>query len=217
MRLPEKTIELNFCAELTALWAQRGMHVLWFGPTQRQEAKFGFDAATRFGGRLYLFQFKASRTVRRNGTRRFTLPHEQLQLLQQMCNRVARCVFYVFPTIGTTSELQSRPSVFSTSLLMDVQPLPAPFPQPTGRGGQLRKNGCHYADVDESRQVVSIHSDPVNARLLPASVLAESDDTEPSSGVPDWTFDEFTRQIEELGAKFGRQLQCAVVWRRYNW
>lgn len=216
MRIPEKTIELNFCAELTALWAQQGLHVLWFGPTQRQEARFGFDAATRFGGRLYLFQFKASRDVRRDGRRRFRLPHEQLQLLRRMCNRTPRCIFYVFPTIGTTADLQGRPSVFSTALLMDVQPLPDPFPLPIGRNGLRRRSGDHYTDVDERKLVATIHSDPVEAQLLPASVLAESEGVEQAAGVPDWAFNEFARDIEELGGKFGRQLQCAVVWRQHS-
>ena len=43
MRIAEKTIELNFCAQLTA----RCRGLLWFGLTQKQEAAAGFDACTR--------------------------------------------------------------------------------------------------------------------------------------------------------------------------
>ena len=54
MRISEKTIELNFCAQATFLC---GLGLKWFGLTQRQEAKAGFDACGKLGGRLLILQF----------------------------------------------------------------------------------------------------------------------------------------------------------------
>ena len=41
MRLSEKTFELNFCSQFAQLWGH--YNIKWFGLTQRQEAKAGFD------------------------------------------------------------------------------------------------------------------------------------------------------------------------------
>lgn len=60
MRLSEKTLELNICAQATK-YVGAQTNLLWFGLTQKQEACAGFDACTRLGGRLLVFQFKASR------------------------------------------------------------------------------------------------------------------------------------------------------------
>ena len=74
MRIPEKTIGINFCAQLSSeLRATQGVNVLWFGLTQAQERTAGFDACTKIGGRLFQFQFKASNQVLANGVRRFSV------------------------------------------------------------------------------------------------------------------------------------------------
>ena len=72
MRVSEKTIELNFCAQFAARY---GEPVLWFGLTQKQEARLGFDAWTRMGGRLLVFQFKASNDTLSSGRRRSAGSH----------------------------------------------------------------------------------------------------------------------------------------------
>lgn len=208
MRLPEKTIELNFCAELTAAWAMHGFHVLWFGPTQKQEAKLGFDAATKLpGGRLYLFQFKASCHVLNSGARRFHAPHRQMQILHAMSGKAKRSVFYVFPTIGTTQELQQRHSVLNNSLLMDVAQFPSPIP------ATHRARGNHLVDVDAAKLTAHIHSDPFDVSLMPAAELpqfeAGTDVAEP--GMPTWALSEFREQLLGHDRTFGWKLQCALV------
>lgn len=204
MRLPEKTIELNFCAELTAAWAMHGFHVLWFGPTQKQEAKLGFDAATKLqNGTLYLFQFKASSHVLGSGARRFHAPHRQMQILQAMSGKATRSVFYVFPTIGTTQELQQSPSVLNNSLLMDVAQFPSPIPATT------RAHGDHLVDVDAATLMAHIHSDPFNMPLLPASALPQAEAAGP--GMPTWAISEFREQLLGHDRAFGWKLQCALV------
>src|SRR5437868_9780797 len=91
MRLSEKTIELNYCAQATEIFSSLGRSVIWFGLTQKQEAQAGFDAATRIGGRLLLLQFKASsHNVMIPGplgglARRFRAKHDQMVRLRQQC------------------------------------------------------------------------------------------------------------------------------------
>src|SRR6266700_124976 len=143
MRLSEKTIELNFCAQLTA---GTPTPVLWFGLTQRQEAAAGFDAATRFHGRVLLFQFKASDYILRSGYRRFYLSHHQMKALQTRAKGRMRSVFYAFPFLGTTVELASNPLLLTQTGLLDVSTLPSIGP-PTTSVGSPRKNELHYADV----------------------------------------------------------------------
>src|SRR5439155_24483924 len=143
MRLSEKTIELNFCAQVTA---SAPTPIFWFGLTQKQEAAAGFDAAMKMGGRLLLFQFKASDSVLKSADRRFHLSHHQLAALQKRAARRPRSVFYAFPLIGNTVELSKAPSLLPNVGLLDVATLPAINP-PTTRYGTPRRNQVHYADV----------------------------------------------------------------------
>jgi hypothetical protein len=167
MRLSEKTIELNFCAQLTRR-AKR--LVIWFGLTQLQEAEAGFDSCARLGGRLIIFQFKASNYILRSGQRRFYLEHEQLENLQDRVRSFQRSIFYVFPLIGSTLELTKNANLIDQARLLDVARIP-PMQPPTTSKGTLRKNGLHYADVDANKVV--LHSDPISIELLPASQYAE--------------------------------------------
>ena len=166
MRLSEKTIELNFCSQLTR---SSGPLVLWFGLTQRQEAQAGFDTCTRVRGRLLIFQFKASNYTLSSGKRRFYLQHNQLTRLKARINGYMRSVFYVFPSVGTTLELSKNANVPAQCWLLDVARLPTVRP-PTTRRGSLRRNGIHYADVAPG--VVTIHSEPIDVELFPASQYA---------------------------------------------
>ena len=163
MRLSEKTIELNVCAQINQ---NLGRRILWFGLTQAQEAKAGFDAAMQLNGRVLIFQFKASNKImRRTGARRFYLEHQQLQTLLNRVQGFRRSVFYVFPLIGNTYELnQANGDLYNNTRLLDVSNLPNPFPQPTTNSfpSRLRSNQIHYADV--TPPIVTIHSDPVTVK-----------------------------------------------------
>lgn len=150
MRLPEKTIELNFCSQLAALY---GRPCFWFGLTLKQEARAGFDAAIRFNARLYIFQFKASRHDVA-GARRFHAPHPQLENLRYRAS-TSRSVFYVLPAVGTTSELQGSSDLLGRSWLLDVADLHDVQP-PVTRWQTLRKNQRHYFDLKPP--LVNIHS-----------------------------------------------------------
>lgn len=169
MRISEKTMELNICAQINQFLNRR---ILWFGLTQKQEAKAGFDAATELNGRIFLFQFKASNNLLKNGARRFYLEHGQMQKLIDRA-KDTRSIFYVFPLFGDTSELKGltddltgRSGDFlKNTWVLDVSTLPNPFPVPKSirYPYQVRKTNLHYADVKPPN--VIIHSDPVEAKL----------------------------------------------------
>lgn len=181
MRLSEKTLELNFCAQATASVAPR--RLLWFGLTQKEEAKLGFDACTNLGGRLLIFQFKASNQVV-GSARRFRAPHGQMVRLQGLIPATG-AVFYALPLLGSTADLARNPDVLGQSRLLDVATLPNPMPAPTKKNGALRRSGIHYLDAYSSH--VTIHSDPVDVQLTPAAeVFEESADT---SSVTAWFAD----------------------------
>src|SRR5438552_17474629 len=119
MRLAEKTLELNFCSQFSGVFPGE---VIWFGLTQRQEARAGFDAATRLGGRLLIFQFKASSRIFGHA-RRFIAPHQQMVRLQAIC-MAGRAIYYVCPLIGTTQEFsEAEGDALSASWLLDVHDL----------------------------------------------------------------------------------------------
>jgi hypothetical protein len=183
MRLSEKTLELNFCSQLP--W-KFGAPLIWFGLTQREEARLGFDACTAIGGRLVIFQFKASSWIMASGARRFHLPHLQLLQLQGVARRFPRSVFYVFPLVGTDLELISNPDVVVQSWLLDVGLMPA-ISLPTTSAGLPRRSGIHYADVLPGNAV--IHSEPVQAELVSAAVFAER--RFPDARGINWMFETF--------------------------
>ncbi len=173
MRLSEKTIELNICAQINQNLRSK---ILWFGLTQAQEAKSGFDAATRLHGRILLFQFKASNlTMVGTGARRFSLEHDQLQTLINQIHGFRRSVFYIFPLIGDTHELNYyRGDFFGNTWALDVSTLPNPFPLPTTNTipTRLRVNRKHYGDVIPPS--IKIHSDPVEAKIESIKSIVES-------------------------------------------
>lgn len=157
MRISEKTIEINYCAELTAwLWPQG--RTVWFGLTQEQEARAGFDVCARINSRLFILQFKASNKVLRNGDRHFYTPHHQLVALRKLARR-SRSVLFVLPTFGNTREFNQLSSVVKACALADVFRLPAAIPPPLSRKGTPRVNGMHYMRLAPG--IVTIHSEPM--------------------------------------------------------
>lgn len=172
MRIAEKTVELNFCKGFPLVL---GRDLLWFGLTQKQEARAGFDACAKAGSALLLFQLKASRTVLSDGSRRFIAEHQQMQVLRNQV-RTNRHVFYVLPTIGTTVEICHGMCFSHCSRYLDVSRIPKVVPKPFAKGKSppvVRKNGCHYMDMDASLSKVTIHSDPFTIDLVHANGMRE--------------------------------------------
>ena len=171
MRVSEKSLEINFCSQLARLSSHR---VVWFGLTQKQEADWGFDVATRLGGLLVAFQMKApSRDLVAAcpHAKQFQLPHQQLMSLQALLthHRRPRTVFYALPLLRTTAELQAaNGDVLASTMLLDVSGIPS-LAAPTTASGTPRKSGIHYLDI--SHAGATIHSDPVDVRVFPAAEL----------------------------------------------
>jgi len=116
VRLSEKTFELNFCNQFERLVKKK---IFWFGLTQKQESQLGFDAATILRGDCFFFQFKASKHVLKNKTRKFYTSHKQLINLQKLAVAGLN-VFYVLPNIGETIELIQNPDLFNYTWFLDV-------------------------------------------------------------------------------------------------
>lgn len=162
MRLAEKSIELNFCHQMSLVL---GQPIWWFGTTQLQERNAGWDVAGQIAGRWVMFQLKASNEVLAHGRRRFRGHHHQLVELQSRAV-MPQSVFYVFPTIGTTAELVATGfDLLPTLRLLDVHTIPA-VAAPTTPSGSLRKSELHYFDLDAGAGTVTIHSDPVTVGVL---------------------------------------------------
>jgi hypothetical protein len=169
MKLSEKTLELNICAQVSQHLGSAS-RVLWFGLTQKQEARAGFDACTKLGGRLLIFQFKASNRVLKSKERVFLAPHSQLIALRKRAGSHRRSLFYAFPLVGNTGELKANPDLLSQTWLVDVTSL-SKVGKPTKSDGSVRKNDCHNVYVTPGKAV--FHSDPVAAEASKFRTLVE--------------------------------------------
>lgn len=211
MRLSEKTIELNICAQINQYLNRR---IVWFGLTQRQEAKMGFDTAFELGGRILIFQFKASNNVLRStGARRFYLEHYQLLNLINLTSRLRRSVFYVFPMIGSTKELNDNHGDFlDKTWLLDVSTLPDDITVPTKKAypHEPRKNPLHYADVLPPS--VTIRSEPIKSNVELLSDLTKIN-FEGSEGLNEMLLD-YSKNYDKLFDLFkplGRNFKMGVL------
>ncbi len=165
MRVSEKTIEINFCAEASVLLRPR-YRLIWFGLSQKQEARFGFDTCARLGGIFLFFQFKASNHVlRRSGQRKFLTHHAQMQNLQRLAQTRPNSVFYVFPGFGNTREFLPITDLLSFCYLVDVTHFPDPVPAPG------RASGYHNAYLSHAHDSVEFRSRPFIAKAMPARTL----------------------------------------------
>ena len=171
MRISEKTVELNFCKGLPLVL---GRDLFWFGLTQKQEAKAGFDACVKYGATLLLFQIKTSRIVLKNGSRRFLAEHDQMQMLRNQVKENRR-VYYVLPVVGTTPEVCNGLCFSHCSRYLDVSKLPVTIPPPLAKGKApaiIRKSNCHYIYMEMNLKMATIHSDPFEVILLSPDDLA---------------------------------------------
>lgn len=168
-KLSEKTLELNFASQLNH---RCGGKLLWFGLTQQQEARAGYDIATRIGQALFVVQMKASNHLLKTKERQFKVPHEQMESMLKLTPGGApfpsRSVFYAFPVLGKTQDLADYPDVLGNTWLCDVADLKA-VAAPTTKTGSIRKDGCHYVNVFPGEPPIKpgasgtavFHSEPV--------------------------------------------------------
>lgn len=171
-KLSEKTIELTACAQFGQFLERvdPGKRIVWFGLTQKEERRYGFDASTQIGGLALILQFKVSRTVLQSGPyaghRKFWCQHQQMRELRRRFGNISNQCFYFLPDLGTFDELNSeRGDVLGNSFLLDVADLPRRIPQ------CRRVNGYHYAYVDAVGLTATVASDPFTVKLIRADRL----------------------------------------------
>jgi hypothetical protein len=134
-----------------------GPQPLWFGLTQAQEAKAGFDAATKLnGGRILLLQFKAGRELARGGVR-YHAQHHQLAALQKHVRGRHRLVYYVLPEATHTRDLHRPRWLVESTWFLDVANIPT-------LSSPSRKSKAHHITLARSTGSVVIASDPVHAQ-----------------------------------------------------
>jgi hypothetical protein len=173
MRISEKSIELNVPKELAAILGPS----FWFGLTQEQEARSGYDAWVRTkGGLLMILQYKVySRRLKRPpraGVASFSLDHKQMTDLAKQ-TRGDRSVFYVLPSIGETGELVKAGSLLLPSTYaLDVTLIPSGLAPPSKTDGTSRRSGLHHLDLYDtaSPPVAVLHSEPTE---LPITSLRD--------------------------------------------
>ena len=181
LKLSEKTLEINFASQLNHLC---GGMLLWFGLTQQQEAKAGFDIATQIDKGLFIVQMKASATLLKSKARQFKVPHDQLTSLQNL--KVGghplppNSVFYAFPVLGTTTDLAAHNNVLANTWLCDVASLKT-LAAPTTKKGPLRKDGCHYVNVSPGEAPLApgkglavFHSEPMEVAATRGNEFASA-------------------------------------------
>lgn len=132
---------------------------IWFGLTQAQEARAGFDAATRLnGGRILLLQFKAGRELA-GGRIRFHAPHHQMSSLQRRLKDKSRLIYYVLPEATQTRELSQPQWLVQTTWFLDVANIPK-------LSIPMRKSKAHHITLERRTGAVTITSDPVHAQAV---------------------------------------------------
>jgi len=206
MKLSEKTLELNICAQASQ-FVGRNQKLFWFGLTQKQEARAGFDTCIKLGGRLLLFQFKASNRVLKCKKRVFLASHNQLVSLRKQARGSQRSVFYAFPLVGNTFEFHKNPNLISQTWLLDVHYLTGIGP-PTKADKTLRKNGCHNVYVNPRKAV--FHSEPFNVETMPFQMMLQTGfpDAEGINGPVNERFED----IWEAAQPFSSGLRALVLW-----
>lgn len=206
MKISEKTLELNICAQV-ARHVSPKQQVFWFGLTQKQEAKAGFDACTQLGGRLLLLQFKASNRLLKSKERVFLAPHAQLVALRSQVRTYQRFVFYAFPLVGNTFELKKNPDLLSQTWLVDLASL-STVGAPAKSDGTLRKNGCHNVYVSPGKAV--FHSAPVGVDAIDLSTFLE--DHFPDSDGINWPFEKNFERFWEFARNLSASARGLVLW-----
>jgi len=171
LRLSEKTIELNFCAEFAHICGQHGLDLRWFGLTQKQEARLAFDAAAKMQGRIIYFQFKAMVDSDFNICK-FNAPHEQMQRLRRYADK-RNNIFYVLPNIGTTFEFLPPISITKNCRYLQVHNLPNPIPLPIGKRGKVLKNKVHLVEMNRKTYDLIIHSEPFTCNTISTNELID--------------------------------------------
>ncbi|WP_294991022.1 hypothetical protein [uncultured Stenotrophomonas sp.] len=161
--ISEKTVELNLTTEFIN-WLSHQHNTPYFavGPTQAQEAQWGFDAGVFGGATGALIQYKRAYV---NGTTwewklNRTKAKDQLDRLQKL-EAAGHAVFFAFPYFNTLGQIQShrRRLLVHTFWFKPSQIMPTGGP-----------NGHHEVRFDSATNKWSVHSDQGSDMPQPVSL-----------------------------------------------
>ncbi len=156
LRVSEKTLELNICAEvLEVIRRSPGCAgAFWIGMKQDQEAKLGLDELIQNipAGMHLAFQFKAPRPEPRDHIPyRFTISDRQNGNLLRLARNHPDAVYYMLPHYNTFTKMRrDSPTLLRDSWLLRVEDL-------RGLPNSTNKLGTHL--VETSPPSAFVHSD----------------------------------------------------------
>lgn len=126
MRFSEKSFEIRFCAAFTAALTPYDRNPKWFGLTQEQERRAGIDTMVKIGGKLYIFQFKASKAgIATNPY--FHVEAEQCHALSKFTHNHPKSVFYVFPAASTVKQANATKCLIKDSYVVPAHKIASFF------------------------------------------------------------------------------------------
>lgn len=166
LRVSEKTLELNICAEILAkIRSIPGCGgAFWIGMKQQQEARLGLDELIHNlpAGLHLALQFKAPRSEPRDQIPyRFTINDRQNDNLLRLAMNRPDAVYYVLPQYNTFTKMRSdSPSLIRDTWLLKVYYLQG-LPKSTNR------LGTHL--VETNPPIAVVHSDPSEFKVGNAS------------------------------------------------
>jgi hypothetical protein len=166
LRFSEKSFVMNFVSEYRPA---RG-RAIWWGLTQAEERRLGFDARVFEGGRGFLLQFKAVHDTT-PAVARFHAEHEQMRILASHAV-LPQTVFYALTTVASWQDFVSQGlRVIPGAWLLDISRIPRPLRRPMTltRPFRRRRSGVHYIELHPPMAV--IRSEPVEVPVIPAEML----------------------------------------------
>lgn len=143
----------------------------------------------------------------RTGERVFMAPHDQLCALRNRAVNSQRSIYYAFPLIGTTAELQADPDLLSQTWLVDVSKL-VQVGCPTKSNGQPRRNNCHNVYVTPGHAIFRTKPVPVSANNFQAFVKEGF----PGSDGINRSFDINFQSFWEFSQQLSRGARGLVLW-----
>jgi hypothetical protein len=166
LRVSEKTLELNICAEVLQLIRQMPgcSRAFWIGMKQDQEAKLGIDELIHNlpAGMHLALQFKAPRSEPRDQIPyRFTINDKQNGNLLRLAGHRPNAVYYILPHYNTFIKMRNdAPVLGRDSWLLKVYDLRA-LPPSTNRQGTHK--------VETNPPTALVNSDPMEVKIASVS------------------------------------------------
>jgi hypothetical protein len=165
LRVSEKTLELNICAEvLHAIRQIPGCsRAFWIGMKQNQEARLGIDELIQNvpTGMHLTLQFKAPRSEPRDKVPyMFTINDRQNNNLLRLAGYRPHAVYYIFPHYNSFTKMRvDSPNLLRDAWLLKVNDL-------KGLPTSTNKQGTHV--VRTNPPIAILRSEPIETRISSA-------------------------------------------------